>query len=71
MKSDILAELDRLIEATPHDHYVCTPLKRSVVVAVAEEIRRLRSQVAQLVAIGDSPKPKPATRPKSHNTKEW
>ena len=44
--ADVLAELDRLIDATPHGNYVCTPLKRSTVAAAAAEIRRLRYQAA-------------------------
>lgn len=62
MKRDVLAELERLLDATPHDHYVCAPLKRSVVAAATAEIRRLRSQVAQLVAIGDKPQPRRTVR---------
>lgn len=46
--ADVLAELDRLIDATPDGHYVCTPIKRSTVVAAAAEIRRLRYQAALL-----------------------
>lgn len=44
--ADVLAELDRLIDATPPGNYVCTPLKRSTVAAAAAEIRRLRYQAA-------------------------
>lgn len=44
--ADVLAELDRLIDATPHGNYVCTPIKRSTVMAAAAELRRLRYQVA-------------------------
>jgi len=43
---DVLAELDRLLDATPHGSHVCKPLKRAVVAAAAAEIRRLRVQVA-------------------------
>ena len=66
MKGDVLAVLDRLIAATPESHHVCAPLKRSVVVAIADEIRRLRAMTAD-----DQPKPKPQRPPHSHNTKEW
>lgn len=71
MKPDVLAELDRLIANTPPNSHVCAPLRRSMVVDIADEIRRLRNQVAQLVAMGDEPKPKPVRPPKPHNTKEW
>ena len=44
--SDVLAMLDELLDRTPHDAYICPPLKRSAVAAIAAEIRRLRVQVA-------------------------
>jgi hypothetical protein len=53
---DVLAELDRLLDATPHGSHVCKPLKRAVVAAAAAEIRRLRVQLA--MAAQDQPKPK-------------
>lgn len=46
MKRDVLAELDRLIKTTPDGNHVCAPLKRSMVVAIADEIRRLRAIAA-------------------------
>ena len=46
--ADILSELDRLLDATPADNYVCKPLKRSTVAGAAAEIRRLRVQVGLL-----------------------
>ena len=44
--SDVLATLDSLLDRTPHDAYICAPLKRSTVAAIAAEIRRLRVQLA-------------------------
>ena len=46
--ADILSELDRLLDATPADNYVCKPQRRSTVAGAAEEIRRLRVQVGLL-----------------------
>ena len=42
---DILLRLDDELDRTPHDHYACRPLPRSVVAAAAAEIRRLRVTV--------------------------
>lgn len=66
---DVLAELDRLLDATPHGSHVCKPLKRAVVAAAAAEIRRLRVQVAMQGQDRDQPKPKPPVRPQSHNSR--
>lgn len=42
--TDILSILDDELDRTPHDAYMCRPLRRSVMAAAAAEIRRLRVQ---------------------------
>jgi hypothetical protein len=45
---DILERLDAELDTTPHGHYTCRPLPRSIVAAAAAEIRRLRIDNARL-----------------------
>lgn len=60
--TDILTILDDELDRTPHDAYMCRPLRRSVMAAAAAEIRRLRVQVAairsELATMAEEPEPR-------------
>jgi hypothetical protein len=43
---DVLADLDRVLAATPEWAHMVPPLNRKLIVAVAAEIRRLRALIA-------------------------
>ncbi len=50
--NDVLAQLDRILAATPEGHYLCPPLKRSQVAAAADEIRTLRQLMMTVTSPG-------------------
>ncbi len=50
--NDVLAQLDRILAATPGGHYLCPPLKRSQVAAAADEIRTLRGLMMTVTSPG-------------------
>ena len=46
--TDVLAELDAVLDATPVYAHVCRPMRRTLVAAAAAEIRRQRLAAAVL-----------------------
>jgi len=50
MREDILARLDRILDATPEHAYAAPPLPRQMIAQAAAEIRTLRARLAQLRA---------------------
>jgi hypothetical protein len=46
MDSDILTELDRILDKTPEHAYATPPVARRIIAAAAAEIRTLRARLA-------------------------